>query len=312
MYSREFAEEKAESKNKYNKTLFVSLVLNLIIASGGFFLLNQNHNLDIQLSEYALRYNEVSKKLIDTEQQLNFSQAQLDYYKELTSYYSSLPSSPSYASGIIGEAEIPILAVQTMSTYFKTEYKGNVLHAKLELQEGEGRILVNTEVFNGIDIQTSVRTATKVIESLLGVSFDKTDVVLTITTSDAVEAVDGPSAGGAITVALIAALENMNICDDVYMTGTINGDGTVGSVGAVPYKALAAAEEGAEKIIVPSGQATVTLYEPKTVTTGRFIRTIYEKVVVDLEDYLFDNGFIVDVIEVDSVMDAYNIFTGKL
>jgi len=312
MSSSELIEEETDRNNCNKRVILLSIILNLLIASGGGYLFYQNQKLGTQLSDYALRFDEVSQKLIDTEQKLNLTQAQLEYYKDLTSYYSSLSSSPSNASGIIGEAEIPILAVQTRSTFFKTEYQGNVLHAKLELQEGERRILVNTEVFNGIDIQTSVRTATSVVESLLGVSFDNTDVILTITATDEVEAVDGPSAGGAITVALIAALEHMNLSDDVYMTGTINGDGSVGSVGAVPYKALAAAGEGAEKIIVPSGQASVTLYEPKTVKAGRFTRTIYEKVVVDLEDYLFDNGFIVDVIEVNSIMDAYNIFTGKV
>jgi uncharacterized protein len=135
-------------------------------------------------------------------------------------------------------------------------------------------------------------------------------VVSDISSSDQTGEVDGLSAGGSITVAIIAALEHANIMEGIYMTGTIMNDGKIGSVGGVPYKALAAAEDGAEKILVPVGQGSVIMYEPITVKVGRFVYTTYEKIVVDLEDYLSDSGFSVDVIEVETVFDAYDIFTG--
>jgi hypothetical protein len=53
------------------------------------------------------------------------------------------------------------------------------------------------------------------------------------------------------------------------------------------------------------------LYEPKTVKIGRLSYTTYEKIVVELEDYLLDQGFTVDVIEVASVLEAYEIFTNQ-
>jgi len=38
----------------------------------------------------------------------------------------------------------------------------------MEMVEGHGRVLINTEVINGLDIQASVRIAVVVVESLLG------------------------------------------------------------------------------------------------------------------------------------------------
>ena len=112
----------------------------------------------------------------------------------------------------------------------------------------------------------------------------------------------------AANLASMAALEGKNLTKDVYMTGTINNDGTIGEVGGIPYKALAAAELGAKTIIVPTDQSIVVSYEPKTVNVGRHSITTYEKVNIRLEDYLTQNGYSVDIIEVATVLDAYELF----
>jgi predicted S18 family serine protease len=94
------------------------------------------------------------------------------------------------------------------------------------------------------------------------------------------------------------------------MTGTINSDGSIGEVGGVPYKALAAAEVGARVVLVPEGLGTVVLYRPKTVAHGRISFTTYETVTVGLGEYLAENGYTVRVVEVASVAEAYEEFTG--
>lgn len=48
--------------------------------------------------------------------------------------------------------------------------------------------------------------------------------------------IDGPSAGGALTVATLAAFRGDDLNPDVVMTGTINPDGTIGPVGGIPQK----------------------------------------------------------------------------
>ena len=291
--------------------LALSLIINVVLASACGYMYSLNQQMSGEAAEYVSRLNQLAEKTVQLEQRLNMSASQLDYYKELANYYAASGDASGNASGIIGEASIPILAVQTTQTLFQTSYQGYVLRADVELVEGQGRVLVNTEVLNGMDIQTSVRTAAAVVEELMGISFSNTDIILTITSDVKVDAVDGPSAGGAITVALLAALQHVEVMDGVYMTGTVNSDGSVGKVGGVPYKALAAVEEGAEVIIVPVGQGTVTMYEPKTVQVGRFTMTTYEKVTMELEEYLQESGYSVKIVEVASVREAYDAFTGQ-
>lgn len=48
--------------------------------------------------------------------------------------------------------------------------------------------------------------------------------------------IDGPSAGGALTVATLAAFRGDDLDPNVVMTGTINPDGTIGPVGGIPQK----------------------------------------------------------------------------
>jgi predicted ATP-dependent protease len=298
-------------RSRGNRLLTLSVIINIALASACGYMYSLNQRASGEAAEYVSTLNQLAERTVQLEQRLNMSTSQLEYYKELANYYAVSTEARGNASGIIGGASIPILAVQTTQTLFQTNYQGYVLRADVELVEGQGRVLVNTEVLNGMDIQTSVRTAAAVVETLTGASFGNTDIILTITSDVTVEAVDGPSAGAAITVALLAALRRVEVMDGVYITGTINSDGSVGKVGGVPYKALAAAEEGAGTVVVPAGQGTVTLYEPKTIQLGRRVITTYEKVIMTLEEYLQENGYAVRVVEADSVLEAYMEFTGQ-
>ena len=293
------------------RLLTLSIIINIALASACGYMYSLNQRTSSEAAEYVSTLNQLAERTVQLEQRLNMSSSQLEYYKELANHYAAAAEARGNATGIIGEADIPILAVQTTQTLFQTSYRGNVLRADVELAEGHGRVLVNTEVLNGMDIQTSVRTAAAVVETLTGASFGNTDIILTITSEVTVDAMDGPSAGAAITVALLAALRRVEVNEGVYITGTINSDGSVGKVGGVPYKALAAAEEGAETVIVPLGQSAVTLYEPKTIKLGRSTLTTYERVTVSLEEYLMENGYTVDIVEAASVVEAYIEFTGQ-
>lgn len=70
---------------------------------------------------------------------------------------------------------------------------------------------------------------------------------------------DGPSAGGVFTVGFIAAFRGDRIRKGVAMTGTIEADGHIGPVGAIPDKLRAAAREGYRTVLIPRGQ----LYESR-------------------------------------------------
>jgi hypothetical protein len=65
---------------------------------------------------------------------------------------------------------------------------------------------------------------------------------------------DGPSAGAAMTVGFLAVLNGDHLHRSMALTGTIEPDGRIGPVGALPDKIMAAAREGYRTILVPQGQ----------------------------------------------------------
>jgi len=71
------------------------------------------------------------------------------------------------------------------------------------------------------------------------------------------DSIGGPSAGLAFTLALLDELSKGSLTGKVKVaaTGTINGDETVGAVGAIPQKAIAARDSGAKLLLVPATQS---------------------------------------------------------
>ncbi|WP_455363440.1 S16 family serine protease, partial [[Eubacterium] cellulosolvens] len=135
------------------------------------------------------------------------------------------------------------------------------------------------------------------------------DAILTVRASEEVDVVDGQSAGAAITIAILAALMNQTVKQGVYMTGTINSDGSIGAVGGIAAKALAAAEKGSERFLVPEGQSKIIVYKPTTyeIFPG-WSRTVYQQETMELEDYLQKQGYSIIVEEVETIEDASAFF----
>lgn len=124
------------------------------------------------------------------------------------------------------------------------------------LPKGTGLLSVNiknVELKSGA--QDSIRLAAAIASKLSGVSLTNKDIdVSFVNQFGDIVAVDGPSAGGAITVAIYAALSEKNINTNTLMTGTIETDGSIGQVGGVDKKAEAAKNQGAGRFLVPKGQ----------------------------------------------------------
>ncbi len=107
--------------------------------------------------------------------------------------------------------------------------------------------------------------------------------------------IDGPSAGGLMTVGVLAALRGADVRDDVSMTGTINPDGTIGPVGGIPHKIDGAAKAGKKLVLVPIGQ--------------RYDFDVNQEKLVDLVEVGKKLG--VEVREISTVFDAYEALTGE-
>jgi len=297
-------------KRSYRSSLLtLSILVNIVLVPVAGYVLLQNSSLKDQVSDLSSSLDELTESSMILEQQLNMSATQLDYYKELADYYSGLATFKEAGSGVFGQSTIPIVAVRTIQSGFQVEYEGVVMEAQIEFIEGDGRILVDTVPNIGIDIQTSVRTAVLIAQELTGISLSNTDAILTVRASEEVDVVDGQSAGAAITIAILAALTNQSFKQRVYMTGTINSDGSIGPVGGIAQKALAVAENGSEFFLVPQGQSTIVVYQPTTyeVFPGRG-RTVYQQETMELEDYLEEQGYSMIVEEVETIEEAYALF----
>jgi predicted S18 family serine protease len=296
------------SERKGHSTLKIVLVMSLLLNVGLFY---WTMTLGSQVNSLVRENQKSAVDLGGIKQQNEILQNQLAYYQAQADYYSKLFRTGSTQAGLVGKSSVNMVAVQQIEQgLFAISYKGVVMNLLVELRNGEGRLLVNTQPKVGIDLQTSGRTAVLVAQNVTRVSMSTTDVILTVIAESNVEVVDGPSAGAAITLAMIAAVRNQTLRRDVFISGTINPNQTVGPVGGLEYKALAAAEKGATMFLVPKGQSVVTVYKPveKHPIPGLTV-VVYETAKVSLESLLKERGYRVAVAEVTTVQEAYLIFT---
>ncbi|AIF82652.1 archaeal serine protease [Candidatus Nitrososphaera evergladensis SR1] len=237
---------------------------------------------------------------------------------------SLLLSSPSSQAQ---SQSIPFLAVisdQATGTVFPGS--GQVLKLMIDVREGRGDILVNTNIFSGGMWQNSARTAASVAQSLTQEDLSSKDVVLTIKSTNSTESeemlrkfgggVDGPSAGGAMTVLLVSELEGKAVNNYTAMTGTINPDGTIGPVGGIIEKAVAAGRYGAKVMLVPAGQSyypevSCQQQHPESSSSSSF-DTPAKSNTCRLEEkslsYVMEKQYGMKVIEVHDVRSALSYF----
>ena len=79
--------------------------------------------------------------------------------------------------------------------------------------------------------------------------------------------IDGPSAGGLLTVGVLAAVLGEELRDDVTMTGTINPDGMIGPVGGIPFKIEGALQAGKTTVLIPFMTDSSTTRGQKSLST---------------------------------------------
>lgn len=152
------------------------------------------------------------------------------------------------------------------------QYEGTAMNIKVDIKDGTGLVLVNTQTPTGVDFQTSAKTAVKVAEQYTRSDLSNKDVIFSISSKNEneLQTVDGPSAGMAMTVLLVMEIQDKPINDAILLTGTIQPDGTIGPVGGVPQKAEAAGKYGAKTFIVPKGEAATFVQECTEKKEGAF------------------------------------------
>jgi ATP-dependent Lon protease len=134
-----------------------------------------------------------------------------------------------------------------------TEVGGDLLTIEVAIMPGKGAITRTGSL--GDVMKESVEAARTVVRSrsrLLGIKdelFDKRDIHIHV--PDGATPKDGPSAGAAMTTALVSSLTGIPVRADVAMTGEITLRGEVTAIGGLKEKLLAALRGGIKTVIIP-------------------------------------------------------------
>ena len=169
-----------------------------------------------------------------------------------------------------------------------TEVGGDLLTIEAATMPGKGNITRTGSL--GEVMKESVEAARTVVRSRaaqLGIAtdaFEKRDIHIHV--PDGATPKDGPSAGAAMTTALVSALTGIAVRADVAMTGEITLRGEVTIIGGLKEKLLAALRGGIRKVIIPQENVKDLQEIPENVKQGLEIipvRWIDEVLAIALE-----------------------------
>jgi ATP-dependent Lon protease len=151
-----------------------------------------------------------------------------------------------------------------------TEVGGDLLTIEVAIMPGKG-VITRTGSLGDV-MKESVEAARTVVRSrahMLGIKdeqFDKRDIHIHV--PDGATPKDGPSAGAAMTTALVSAITGIPVRADVAMTGEITLRGEVTAIGGLKEKLLAALRGGIKTVIIPEENVKDLAEIPDNVKQG--------------------------------------------
>jgi uncharacterized protein len=252
----------------------ITIILGLVLAAslyGNYTLYQDTHTLKQDIQDLDAQVKLFQKQADEVQQKLGSITSQKENLEKLQSQIQKTLNVSDSSKSITAVAVRPIM---TSDGFFQNvEYQGTVMSITVDIREGTGLVLVNTAIPTGVDFQTSAKTAVNVAQEYTNADLSKKDIIFSITAknSEELQAVDGQSAGMAMTVLLVMEIQEKPINDKVLLTGTIQPDGTIGPIGGAAEKADAAGKYGAETFIVPKGQAITMVQECEESHNGPFV-----------------------------------------
>ena len=151
-----------------------------------------------------------------------------------------------------------------------TEVGGDLLTIEAAMMPGKG-VITRTGSLGDV-MKESVEAARTVVRSRsrrLGIKdeyFEKRDIHVHV--PDGATPKDGPSAGAAMTTALVSAMTGIPVRSDVAMTGEITLRGEVTAIGGLKEKLLAALRGGIKTVLIPEENAKDLQDIPENVKNG--------------------------------------------
>lgn len=170
-----------------------------------------------------------------------------------------------------------------------TEYGGAILPIEVNYFPGKGNLILTGKL--GDVMKESCSIALDYIRSnakkycIDSKIFDKNDIHVHV--PEGAVPKDGPSAGVAITIAIISSLTNKPVSGEIAMTGEVTLRGNALPIGGLREKTLAALRSGIKTVIVPLKNKNNVNELPKEVTDN--IKIEYMTSVDDAIKVVFGN-----------------------
>ncbi len=133
-----------------------------------------------------------------------------------------------------------------------TSVGGDILFIEVNIMPGKGQLILTGKL--GSVMKESCQAALSFVRSQskeFGIKQDFHKIDIHIHVPEGATPKDGPSAGGAITTALVSALKNTPIPKEVGMTGEITLRGNILEIGGLKEKSIAAHRAGLKTIFIP-------------------------------------------------------------
>jgi ATP-dependent Lon protease len=137
-----------------------------------------------------------------------------------------------------------------------TSVGGDILFIEVNIMPGRGNLILTGKL--GSVMKESCQAAVSYVRSQSkqwGIKQDFHKIDIHIHVPEGATPKDGPSAGGAITTALVSALTNKPIPSTVGMTGEITLRGNILEIGGLKEKTLAGRRAGLTTIFIPKDNA---------------------------------------------------------
>jgi ATP-dependent Lon protease len=157
-----------------------------------------------------------------------------------------------------------------------TEVGGELLTIEAVLMPGKGNVQRTGSL--GDVMKESVEAARSVVRSralVLGIEddiFEKHDIHVHV--PEGATPKDGPSAGIAMTTALVSSITKIPVKCDVAMTGEITLRGEVLPIGGLKEKLLAAHRGGIKTVLIPEGNKKDLVEIPDNIKGSLFIKPV--------------------------------------
>lgn len=133
-----------------------------------------------------------------------------------------------------------------------TSVGGEILFIEVNIMPGRGQLILTGKL--GTVMKESCQAALSFVRSQAkawGIKQDFHKIDIHIHLPEGATPKDGPSAGGAITTAIVSALTGKSVPRDVGMTGEITLRGNILEIGGLKEKSIAAATAGLKTIFFP-------------------------------------------------------------